>query len=721
MGSGVLYCGPVLISWLIRREIPVADRSFALSICALILLINLNLVTGPAQGEEARADKTQGPFVCLLEQGAGAAGLRAYLRTAQRQPVVDPRQERFDVLHYDLQLNLDPGAAALSGRVAVTFTVVADTVTELVLDFLNTMTVDGASALAPVPAALDHSHSLNLVTAVLAAPLTQGQQATVAMDFHGAPQPDGLFGFQFLRTDAGDTVAASLSEPWSARSWWPCKDTPGDKATVTTTLTVPAPMTAVGIGNLADSFAGAGGATTTFVWEESQPVSSYLVSVAASVYEQFGSEYSGPAGDVAIRHFVFPEVSAAAHEDFSVLPAMLDWAGQLLGPYPFAGQKYGMATFIWEGAMEHPTAVTYGDTLITGDHFYDTVIVHELAHQWFGDLITPVDWTQIWLNEGFATYCEALWAEHTGGPAALQQFMSSHSWGVGWLGDPIIRAPEPSWASYYFNPIVYHKGGWVLHMLRRELGDADFFQALRDYVNDPALRWGTAETADFVTACEKVAGRSLDWFFDQWLLGSTFPSYNLTWQVQNDGARDVLRIRLRQVQEADPYLGEAPYQTHVDVKVYQSGVDTTLTLWNDQRDQEFTYVPDGTVYWLQLDPDQWLLNNGRVVSAAPDEGGLPGTGAGPVRVHPNPFNPQVWLSWESPDGGAELLEILDVRGRVVRRALVGEGEAGPGRRYRWDGRDQEGRPCPSGTYLYRLGAGQGAGSGPRHGKMTLVR
>ena len=156
MGSGVLYCGPVLISWLIRREIPVADRSFALSICALILLINLNLVTGPAQGEEARADKTQGPFVCLLEQGAGAAGLRAYLRTAQRQPVVDPRQERFDVLHYDLQLNLDPGAAALSGRVAVTFTVVADTVTELVLDFLNTMTVDGASALAPVPAALDH-------------------------------------------------------------------------------------------------------------------------------------------------------------------------------------------------------------------------------------------------------------------------------------------------------------------------------------------------------------------------------------------------------------------------------------------------------------------------------------------------------------------------------------------------------------------------------------
>ena len=675
-----------------------------------VLLILLGLLVHrevPAQ---------EGPFVCDLEGGRAAFPSGSDLR----QPVPDPRQAAFDVLHYDLQLTVDPGAAHLAGRVGVTFQVVGDSLDALVLDFRYNMSVLAVAGPGEPGAALDYTHQGNLVVAQLESALSKGQQAVITLDFEGSPQPEGLFGFQFQETAAGDSLAVSLSEPWSARSWWPCKDMPQDKALVTTTLTVPAGMTGVSNGNLASTRTDRRN-RGVFVWEESHPISTYLVSVAVSAYQHFGEAYSGPAGNIQIDHFVFPELYAAAQVDFSNLPAMLDWAGDLLGPYPFSGEKYGMTTFIWDGAMEHPTAVTYGDYLVTGDNFYDTVILHELAHQWFGNLITPADWTQIWLNEGFATYCEALWAEHTGGPEALKLFMSQHSWGVGYLADPLIRDPDVNWAGYYFNPIVYHKGGWVLHMLRRELGDELFFQALQTYVRDPDLQYGTAVTADFVGTCELVAGRSLGWFFDQWLLGSVFPIYNLAWSVVDDGGQDLLRMRLRQVQDPDPFLGMAPIQTHVDIRVYMGGADTTLTFWNDQRDQEFTFHPPAPVTGMSVDPEQWLLDQAQVVSAAPDEisGAMGNRG---VVAYPNPFNPRVMLNWQAPGSSRDRVMIMDLRGRVLRRAEVISSGAGS-RRFTWDGKDAEGRLCPSGTYLYRVQVHpeDGLQQEVRQGKMTLVR
>jgi aminopeptidase N len=675
----------------------------------LNLLAGLFLFSTALQAQE-------GPFVCELEGGCAASRALASMRI----PATDPRQDNFDAMHYDLQLSIDTDTQFLSGQVDIRFQVTGATLPQFVLDYLDHLTVHSVHLLDPGPAELDFNHADDLVVAELDPALSLGQTATIRVVFSGSPRPDGLFGFQFQETSAGDPVAVSLSEPWSARSWWPCKDMPADKATSSVTLDVAEGLTAISNGNLVSSEPGSEG-RHVYSWHESHPISTYLVSVAASKYDHFGEFYQGPAGDIQIDHWVFPYLLSNAQTDFAVLPAMLDWVGELLGPYPFAGEKYGMTTFIWEGAMEHPTTVTYGDYLVTGDNFYDTVVLHELAHQYFGNLITPEDWTQIWLNEGFATYCEALWAEHTGGPAALQHFMSTHTWGVGYLGDPLIRDAGDHWAQYYFNPIVYHKGGWVLHMLRREMGDADFFTAMDLYINDPDLRWSTATTEDWVNICEQVEGRQLDWFFDQWLLGTTFPIYKLNWDVDRGGGQDVLRMRLRQIQDEGPFMGAAPYQTHVDIRVYQAGGDTTLTFWNDQRDQEFTYTPNGTVYWLSLDPDQWLLNQGSVVSAvADDTGNLPA--ARFLSASPNPFNPRVMLRWEADQPSRDLVEIVDLRGRVVQRSLIDQAAAGA-REFSWDGLDPAGQPCPSGTYLYRIRVGLPDG-GKEHllqGKMTLVR
>jgi len=206
-------------------------------------------------------------------------------------------------------------------------------------------------------------------------------------------EPHGLFGFQFQQNDFGQPVAASLSEPWSARSWWPCKDLPEDKATVT--VTVYAPIGLMGISNgtqqvvakerpqSADSpaeqwlwsyvTARSGKAMEMFapyVWREAVPVSTYHISVAVADYTEFGEYYTGSAGAFPIRHFVYPQLEAAAREDFAVLPEMLDFCGDVLGGYAFSGEKYGMALFEWDGAMEHPTAVTWGDVLVTGIAIY---------------------------------------------------------------------------------------------------------------------------------------------------------------------------------------------------------------------------------------------------------------------------------------------------------------------------------------------------------------
>ena len=661
---------------------------------------------------------TTWPQACLIEGKSGDIPVQAGPTTGM--PVPDPLQDLYDVFHYHLVVQVDPIYGWIAGKVTIIFQTKDQPLDRFVLDFVDQMTCAAVTVTHPYNAHADFVHQDDLITVTLAVPIEPWRIGRIDVQFWGQPVSEGLLGYQVDVTDAGTPVVATVSEPWSARSWWPCKDDLRDKATVTTNIRVPEDMTAVSSGIFTGITHGG------FSYLEDQPISTYLVSLAVSKYTELRETYVGSAGQIDLNHFVFPELVDQAQADFAILPEMLDFCGDLFGPYPFPNQPYGMVLCQWDQAMEHPAAVTWGHVLVTGDGQFETIVIHELSHMWFGNLVTPVDWTHIWLNEGFATYAEALWAEHKWGPAGLKSFMNCHNWGHGYPDDALIRDPSNPNPSYYFRTIAYHKGAWVLHMLRRMLGDEDFFASLRTYLDTPALRYGNAHSEDFRQVCEDVSGQDLVWFFKQWLYRTTFPVFELDWNNNWRDGNNQFRIHLSQVQVPDQVEGDKAYRVPVEFLLRGAGLDTLVTVMNDRLDQDFVITLPAMVTQVYLDPERWLLFRMAEAKSLPPDGDVT---KAPVRLYPaypNPFNPRCLFRWEAAVTTRDLLEIFDVQGRRILSEQLGVKGAGQ-REFLWTGIDSHGRQAPSGTYLYRITCrGQvpesgGESSWQLQGKVTLAR
>ena len=639
----------------------------------------------------------------------------------KRMPLPDERQHAYDVIHYDNMFYIDPSIVMVVGSTAITFTALVGDLDEIVLDFFDNMDIIGAYKVGIPYIELPYTRGDDRLILTLPEPMALGETAMLILYFNGQPEFYGFLGFQFGETPAGRNIAASLSQPWSARSWWPCKDIPPDKATFTATLHVPIGMTGVSNGvliedtakrqeigppgwqehsdwlNLLAAHGHAKNTTESFVWYEYHPISTYHFSVAATTYEILEDSVATIDGNVPVTHYVYPELVEPASSDFAVLPEMIDFCVSRFGPYPFPGEKYGMALFEWDGAMEHPTCTSYGSHLVTGDGFFETIIIHELAHMWFGNLVTCQDWTHTWLNEGFATYVEALWAEQRYGNQALHDFMNARS-DFTWWDEPLVRDPDEPDPWYYFHNMVYYKGAWVLHMLRHYLGDWLFFRCLNDYLTAPEHHYGTATSQDFVDVCSNLIGVDLNWFFDQWLYWSVHPRYEVDW-VNATPAPGQVTITIRQVQDPDPVHGDLPFQMPIDLRLMGVGMDTLITVFNDQREKQYVIALPAGVAQIELDPGNWLLQRSEMVVTDLGESPPPGS---PVRLlppTPNPFNPRCRIRWESDLPSRDLLNLYDLQGHRI--ASISYPRQAPGRRqYVWDGRDQQGRPCATGVYLY---------------------
>jgi aminopeptidase N len=585
----------------------------------------------------------------------------------------------YDALFYHLQLKILTSSQEIEGLLVMEAKSETDGLATVPMDFYANMQVLSVGESAAL-----FARSGNVLILTLKQAVPRGQKFRVRVSYRGQPQAGGFGAFTF-NTHSGAPIIASLSEPYGARMWWPCKDTPTDKAdSVQADLTVPDNLTGVSNGKLENVHSANG--WKTFSWKERYRITTYLVSVAVSNYAEFGETFTFSDGTtMPIRHYVYPENLTAAQARLADTRDMLAFFNWAFGDYPFKKEKYGHAQFAWGGGMEHQTVTSLSS-------FGDGLVSHEMAHQWFGDLITMKSWQDIWLNEGFASYSEALFFEHRDGKETYRNYMASMDYDYN--GSVFVRDTTSVYS--IFNGTVYDKGAWVLHMLRHVISDSTFFRLLRNYVADPRYRFGNATTDDFKNLAENISGKELDWFFEQWVYREGRPDLRYAWKWENGQ----LIFRLQQTQSGDPY------RLPLDLAAI-AGTDTLrLTLEHTGGFQEYRFAANKPITHVLVDPDYWVLKDLQQVDF--NSLHVAGTSA-PLTfalqpIHPNPFmiNQQALLvNFSLARNENVRLTVFNVLGQQVATLLVNRLIAGNHAQL-WDGRQANGEPAPSGIYFVRL-------------------
>jgi hypothetical protein len=509
------------------------------------LVIAASSATAPAPLPEGVFDP---PAVVRHQLEEGAAKRAAFeAATAAgsdgRKSWADPAPPvGFDVLQYDLDLHVDPSGQVLSGSVTVALAATTDGLAEVELDadlglrILSVLQLGDDLYPYDTPVALAFSHADDRLTVILARPLAAGGGARLLVTYGGHAWRDGLIGSTGVNwySNGGVPVIHTFAQPYGARVWWPCNDRPDDKATVSLRVTVPEGLDVASNG-LERSYVDNGDGTSTALWSSRYPVPTYLVVMHISDFAYSESTYTGLDGTtMPVGLWAMPQVAAQAEADLAVcVPQMEVMAGHW-GEYPFLDEKYGNATVFFGGGMEHQTMTTLAVYQV-GDPWMEWLNVHEMGHQWWGDWVTMDDWRDTWLNEGFATHTEWLWAEHLG-PDVLAQYLEDEDW-RGWFSGAVYDNPEP------FSWTIYAKGSWVAWMLRHVIGDDAFFDAMAAY--RAANGGATGTTDELEAAMEAAGGIELDWFFDQWVYGLYRPRYVYSW---DNVAGPAVELTVRQVQ-----------------------------------------------------------------------------------------------------------------------------------------------------------------------------
>jgi aminopeptidase N len=469
-------------------------------------------------------------------------------RVRETPPQTSARQEYrpgFDVLDYDLTLDLPTDGRAIRGTAVLT---VRRTGLVTRSDGGDTLTLDLVRV--PVSAVTVNGRAVEFgrTPETIRVPLPSGQHDTlrVAVTYAGEVT-DGLV----IRTDPqGRWTAFGDNWPNRARHWIPSIDHPSDKATVSWTVRTPPGRSVVANGRQLPLERMRVGYAEPRVsrWREDRPIPTYAMVIAAAplVRHDLGATACGRAElerCVEQSVYVTPEVQDYMPGPFTSARGVVEWMSQIVAPFPYEKLAHVQSSTIY-GGMENASAIFYDEKLFRNRAMTVDLIAHETAHQWFGDAVTPRDWPHLWLSEGFATYFSALWTEQSQGDSAFRAQMSATRAQI--LADtgavqrrPVIDTIETNLTAL-LNANSYQKGGWTLHMLRRLVGDSAFFRGLRRYYG--AHRHGTAVTDDLERAVEAEAARELDWFFDQWLRRPGYATPVVTWAYDSAAARVTVTV-----------------------------------------------------------------------------------------------------------------------------------------------------------------------------------
>lgn len=529
----------------------------------------------------------------------------------------------YDVKYHRLELNVDPSQAEISGDVTTYFEA-KEPMTEITFDLADNMIV---SQVLQRGNSLSYSQNTE-DELVITLPLTQAQGVldSLTVSYSGNPISSGFGSFE-QTTHNGDPIIWTLSEPYGAKGWWPCKQDLIDKIEeidvfVTTPELNPSNESYVVASNGLEISQTVSNSEKTTHFKHQHPIPAYLVAFAVTNYEVYSHQVPNNGNPFDIVNYVYPENLTSAQASTAVTVDIMNIFTNLFEEYPFADEKYGHAQFGWGGGMEHTTISFMGS-------FNRSLIAHELAHQWFGNKITCGSWKDIWLNEGFATYLAALAIENLDGEANFKSWRQQTVNNItsGPSGSVYLTDQDTTSVNRIFSSrLSYNKGAMALHMLRRKLGDTDFYQGMQNYLDTPALAFDYAKTQDFIDAMELTTGENLDEFFNDWIYNQGYPSYGVNWS--QNGTQ--LQITLSQTQSDSSV---SFFEAGVPVRVIGTlGETLDLVLDHSTTNQQFFETVNFIIQEVQFDPDYHLISKNNTITLSTSDFNFNSE----ITLYPNP-------------------------------------------------------------------------------------
>ena len=552
------------------------------------------------------------------------------------------RASNYDVRWYRCWWNIDPAVREISGNVTTLFVPGAPGLDSLVFDLNHALTVDSVRYHNQATPWL---HAADLLTIRFSATLPQQTADSVTVYYHGVP-PDNGFGAFTQGTHNGAPVIWTLSEPYGASDWWPCKNGLTDKAdSVDIFISTPSAYRAASNGVLKSVLQA--GTNTVFHWKHRYPVAAYLVCLAVTNYARYAYQVPFYADTLEVVNYIYPEDSASAATETGSIVSMIQLYDTLFGIYPFQREKYGHAQFGWGGGMEHQTM-----TFVTSFGF--ELLAHELGHQWFGDKVTCGSWTDIWLNEGFATYLSGLCYEHLA-PTWWTRFREVRVKSVtAYPGGSVYCADTANINRLFDSRLSYAKGALVLHQLRWLMGDAAFFTALNNYLHDPGLAYGFARTENLKSHLESACGEDLTWYFNDWFTGEGYPSYHISWTQPGDSV-------LFTVTQTQSHPSVSFFRMIMPVQFKNASRDTLVRFLNTFSGQSFAVRIPFKVDSVIFDPNYELISASNTVIGAVTEF----TGHSFLKIYPNPATDKLTFNFQGfPPKDPGKISIYDYSGRL---------------------------------------------------------
>ncbi len=603
--------------------------------------------------------------------------------------ILYPGDSSINITYYGLNLNITYSPNYLKGIATINAKSTENGLTNFFLDLQDTMHVDSVLLNS---SQIYFKHSLAKLEIALPRSYNIGEQFSVVIYYQGIPGSSGFGSFEFSSHNNAPAIW-SLSEPYGASDWFPCKDTPADKADSSDVwVTCSNSLTAASNGTL-QAVVDNGDGTHTFKWKNIYPIAQYLISIAISNYTVYTTYYHyAPSDSMPIVFYIYPEDYNIAKPYLDKVANMIAIFSKFYGPYPFLKEKYGEAQFGWGGGMEHQTMTSLGG-------FDEDLEAHELAHQWYGDKITCADWQDIWLNEGFASFSEAVYFGAVSGLNSYNLMMNSFMDNAKNAVGSIYVQNISNVNSIFDYDRSYAKGAVVLHMLKGIMGDSLFYQLMKTYASDPKVAYGAATTANFEADAEKVYGSSLSYFFNEWIYGENYPHYSVSWNY-NFISNNIysVNLNLSQTTNTNPAFFTMPIQ----IQVKTSAGDTLVTIFNNRQNQLISFNVKGTPQYINFDPNNLILKDISIIDSIdltkPQTFTL-------YQNYPNPFNPSTTINYSIPVNSKGFIQVklivYDELGNIVARLVDKAEPAGtysvkfpPGNKH-----------LASGVYYYQIIAG----------------